>query len=65
MFIADGNTPMIVGGGVAVGMMALLNMLFVMDAAGKFGKFVNMHHSTHKEEEIFEEASEFLVRATS
>ena len=34
MFVADGNTPMIVGGSLAVGMMALLNMLFVMDAAG-------------------------------
>merc|ERR1712039_545268 len=41
-FIADGNTAMTYGGGFALGLMGLLNALYVLDAFGKFIKFIIM-----------------------
>jgi len=44
-FYADGRTMMLCGGGLVLGLMGLLNILFVMDAVGKFSKFIHLSYS--------------------
>jgi len=44
-FYADGRTMMLCGGGLVLGLMGLLNIAFVMDAIGKFIKFMKINHS--------------------
>merc|ERR1712066_55792 len=44
-FHADGRTMMLCGGGLVLGLMGLLNILFVMDAVGKFSKFIHLSYS--------------------
>lgn len=44
-FVADGNAAMTYGGGSVLGLMGMLNCLFVMDACGKFLKFIKMKHA--------------------
>jgi len=43
-FYADGNSKMLCMGGFVISLMAVLNVLFVGDALGKFMKFMKMHY---------------------
>jgi len=64
-FYADDNKPMLYCGGSVLCLMSMLNILFVLDAVGKFAKFMKMTHNDSKVENAAVAANGALHRHQS